>query len=303
MTRPRQHVFFIVLTLLLLAASGCRREQSEPPIGTGYVGSNTVNLRDKLAAQQMTVATLKQGDRLEILKRQRKWLHVRTAAGQEGWIEEKHIVTQEIADRFESLRRSAIAKPSQGLAHARRETSLRLEPSRKAAVYNVLKEEESCDVVGRATSERPPRANQTKGTFEMEDWYLLRSKKAAGWGLASNFDMNVPEEVLQYAEGKRVVAWFVLEPGSEPEHPTILWATTSAMGLPYDFDSLRVFVWTLRHKRYETGYIERNLRGYFPILQQKDPAGFSATYENKQGERHTHKFTMEANRVRRGPVL
>ncbi len=288
----------ILIAVLLLAA--CQRERREPVMGVGYVSSNTINLRDRLGATQYTVATLKQGERVEIVGRQHHWLHVRTAAKVEGWIEEKHLVTQEIFDRFEKLRGSTASLPSQGTAHARRDANLHLQPDRKSPAYYALKEDQSCEIVGRGFSERPPRPKQAPGKPEYEDWFLVRNATAAGWGLAGNLDMAVPEEVLQYAEGKRVVAWFVLDPGegAEPK-PTILWATTSAMGLPYDFEGVRVFSWGTRRKHYETSYIDTNLHGYYPILTQKDPPGFTFTAENKAGDRVAQKFLLQGARVRR----
>src|SRR5207249_12235677 len=136
--------------------------------------------------------------------------------------------------------------------------NLHLEPTRKSPAYYLLKEEETCEVVGRASSERPPRPKQSPDKTEYEDWYLVRNPTAVGWGLVSSLDMMVPDDVLQYSEGKRVVAWFVLDPGPPEGKPTILWGTSSAMGQPYDFDAIRVFGWSLRRKRYETVYIDRN---------------------------------------------
>jgi hypothetical protein len=311
----------IFIGVLLLAA--CQRVRRDPVTGVGYVSSNAINLRDRLGATQYTVATLKQGERLEIFGHQHHWLHVRTAAKVEGWIEERHIVTQEVFDRFEKIRQTAASLPSQGTAHARREANLHLEPDRKSPAYYTLKEDESCEVVRRGFAERPPRPKQAPGVKEWEDWFLVRNtattgdnhtgdnqakagSRFGGWGLASNIDMAVPEEVLQYAEGKRVVAWFVLDPGEGKDgtdaKPTILWATSSAMGLPYDFESVRVFSWGTRKKHYETSYIESSLHGYYPILTQKDPPGFSYTAENKQGEHVQYKFELDGARVRRVSV-
>jgi hypothetical protein len=180
---------------------------------------------------------------------------------------------------------------------------LHLEPDRKSPTYYTLKEEESCEVVRRAYSQRPPRPKQAPDKVEYEDWFLVRTATASGWGLAGNLDMAVPEEVMQYAEGKRVVAWFVLDPGEAKDgqdaKPTILWATTSAMGLPQDFEGIRIFSWGSRKKHYETSYIESNLRGYYPIQTQREPPGFSYTAENKQGEHVVYRFQLDGNRVRR----
>ncbi|SRR5579871_126016 len=293
-----------ILTLIAVlgCAAACHRERAEPSIGVGYVSSNSINLRDRLGATQYTVATLKQGQRLEIIGRQHHWLHVRTTSKQEGWIEERHIVTQEIFDRFEKVRQAASALPSEGTAKARRDLNLHLDPDRKSPAYYTLKEDESCDVVKRAFSERPPRPKQPPDKKEYEDWFLVRNPTAVGWGLAGNLDMAVPDDVLQYAEGKRVVAWFILASGpgeGEEAKPTILWATTSAMGLPHDFETVRVFSWGSRKKHYETSYIESNLRGYYPMEVTKDPPGFSYFAENKAGERVQYRFELQGNRVKR----
>jgi hypothetical protein len=44
-----------------------------------------------------------------------------------------------------------------------------------------------------------------------------------------------------------------------------LWTTITKGGQPYEFDSFRVFVWSLKHHRYETAYIERNVVGHYPV--------------------------------------
>lgn len=110
-----------------------------------------------------------------------------------------------------------------------------------------------------------------------DDWSLIRTASGqTGWALTRRISMAIPDEVAQYAEGHRIVSYFPLatmEDGDLKKH-VWLWTTVGGGHHPYDFDSFRVFVWSLHHHRYETAYIERNLTGYAPVLlEQLDYAG------------------------------
>jgi len=140
-----------------------------------------------------------------------------------------------------------------------------------------------------------------------EDWSLVRTQGGpSGWVLTRLLTMAITDEVAQYAEGRRIVSYFSLgaiDDGGEKKH-TWLWTTIGGKGQPYDFDSFRVFVWGLRKHRYETAYIERNLRGYSPVLLHdvefgngKYP-GFSICVEKKDGPRLRREYAVLGNIVR-----
>src|ERR1035441_9325438 len=122
--------------------------------------------------------------------------------------------------------------------------------------------------------------------------------------------MAIPDEVAQYAEGKRIVSYFPLgevQDGDQKKN-IWLWTTTSDSKQPWDFDSFRVFTWSLRRHRYETGYIERNLKGYSPVLLKdvsvttKSVAsanpGFSICMEKKDGQRVRREYALIGQTVR-----
>ena len=117
--------------------------------------------------------------------------------------------------------------------------------------------------------------------------------------------MAIPDEVAQYAEGKRIVSYFplgeIVDDGQKKH--TWLWTTTGDSKQPYDFDSFRVFTWSLRRHRYETSYIERNLTGFSPVtlgtvsLGADQYAGFSVCIEKKDGS-----IVREAQLGQRAPL-
>lgn len=101
-----------------------------------------------------------------------------------------------------------------------------------------------------------------------DDWTLVRASDGkVGWVLSRMLNMAIPDEVGQYAEGHRITSYFAM--GNVPDEGQIkhnwLWTTIRKGGLPYDFDNFRFFIWSLRHHRYETVYIEREVIGHYPV--------------------------------------
>ena len=101
----------------------------------------------------------------------------------------------------------------------------------------------------------------------VDDWTLIRLKNGrAGWVLAGSLKMNIPDEVAQYSEGHRITSYFAtadVNDGGQVKH-NWLWTTIGEGRVPYEFDSFRYFIWNVRHHRYETAYIEKNLKGFYP---------------------------------------
>ena len=103
----------------------------------------------------------------------------------------------------------------------------------------------------------------------MEDWYLVRNSAGrVGWVLLRMIDLDIPLEVAQYAEGQRIMGYFVLNTVQEedkqvPQYLVLL--NEPKDGLPWDFNQIRIFTRNRAKHRYETAYRERNLEGYFPV--------------------------------------
>ena len=132
-----------------------------------------------------------------------------------------------------------------------------------------------------------------------DDWSLVRTSAGqSGWVLTRRVFMAIPDDVAQYAEGRRITSYTALNDirdGDQVKH-NWLWTTVEQSLEPYDFDSYRVFVWSLRRHRYETGYIQRRVKGYFPVLAEAP--GFSVCLENKGGQFARRVYSFTGNLVR-----
>lgn len=152
------------------------------------------------------------------------------------------------------------------------------------------------------------------GPAPMDDWSLVRAAGGqTGWVLTSRLFMGIPDDVAQYAERRRITSYFSLgtvQDDSELKHHW-LWTTIEHGLEPYDFDSFRVFVWVMRktRHRYETAYIQRRMKGYFPVLLHPvkyaigrgEPLtypGFSVCLENNDGHFYRRNYAFLGNIVR-----
>ena len=100
--------------LLLVFSAGCKHGKLP---GTGeymYVSAPQANLRDHVATVYNRVGTVKNGERVEVLERQRRFARVRTDQKQEGWIEMRSLVPREIFDQFARMASENQKAPVQG---------------------------------------------------------------------------------------------------------------------------------------------------------------------------------------------
>ncbi len=305
--------------LSLMLAAGCKRHELSHHEYM-YVSAAETSLRDRVATMYNKLGTVHNGDRVEVLEKQRRFLRVRTDSGQEGWIEERSLVPQEIYDGFQKLAQDNANIPVQAHGTTRAELNIHLTPSREAEHLYQLKDGEKVEILKRATAEKnPPKApaipkpaatNAKPGSSQkpgstpaatqppkatppaapaaapktnaaaakeqppppkpiMEDWYLVRTSSGhVGWVLLRMVDLDIPLDVAQYAEGQRIVGYFVLntvdEDGTQqPQYLVLL--NEPKDGLVWDYNQIRVFTRNRAKHRYETAYRERNLEGYLPV--------------------------------------
>ncbi len=267
------------LAVALLVFAGCKRNSA--PKEKVYVAAQQVTLRDRVADVYNKVGNVKNGDVLEVLERSKNkhWLRVRDAANEEGWIEQKYVVDEDVNRAVEKLAAENKKALVQGHAAADTDLRMRVEPQREADFLYMLKEKDKVELLKRASTEKPAKpvltaepANAKAVEPVYEDWWLVRNGEGhVGWVVARNLDVEVPMEVAEYAEGRKIIAWFKLnEVHSTKEKdsklvPQYLMALSEPKGgLPYDFDQIRVFTWNQKRERYETAYRE-HLIGDLPI--------------------------------------
>ncbi|HML16920.1 MAG TPA: SH3 domain-containing protein [Bryobacteraceae bacterium] len=141
----------------------------------------------------------------------------------------------------------------------------------------------------------------------MDDWSLVRNQEGkVGWVLSRMLFMSIPDEVAQYAEGHRITAYLPLGDVKDKQNGEIkhnwLWTTASSNEFNYEFDSFRVFVWSVRHHHYETAYIERNVKGFYPVeaksIPGQDEKSFSLVLQDSNGKLYKRTYGFAGYHVR-----
>jgi uncharacterized protein YgiM (DUF1202 family) len=273
---------FLLLTTLLFSA--CSRGGGRS-LEIAYVSAPQAFLRDQVSTVYSKTGTVKNGEAVRILGRERRFAHVRTSDGAEGWIEQRFLISKQTYEQFQELARDEQNDPVQATGVTRNATNIHLQPNRDSEHLYQLDQGAKISIFKRATSEKALPATAKPVIAEaqrsakppapaMEDWWLARDAQGhVGWVLARMVDVDVPLEIAQYAEGQRTVASFVLNEVTDddkkvPQYLVLL--TENKDGMPFDYNAIRVFTWNVRRHRYETAYRERNLDGVLPVTVAKE---------------------------------
>jgi len=268
-----------------------------------YVSIRETYLHDRVAAVSNRVCKVVNGQALEVLEHGRRFLKVKTDKNEIGWIEDRAVIDAKTYEGFQQLAREHKDDPVAATATLRDDLVMHLLPGRETDRFYLLAGDSKVQLLARssapkkpavaygplpgATNEKSaPPANAKPGSAqsqaagalevqppEMEDWWLARDAQGqTGWLLASRLDVDVPLEVAQYGENQRFVGCWQLtkvsDPGADPPGDKIEYLTVTAplhYGLPFDFDEVRVFTWSLKHHRYETAFRLHPIKGYLPV--------------------------------------
>jgi hypothetical protein len=304
------NLFFLCLLCVMVSLTACNRLHHVEREMV-YVSIRQTFLHDRVAPVSNRVAEVTNGQPLEVMEHGRRFLKVKTEKNEVGWIEERAVIDQKTYDGFAQLASQHKDDAVAATATLRDDLAMHLLPGRDTERFYLLQGNTKVQLLARASAPKKteamgplPAAAAPEGaaakenalpatgvkggvprsaTAEtaaappeppvMEDWWLARDPQGhTGWLLASRLDVDVPDDVAQYAEGQRIVgAWIltkVTDPDSDaPDHrvPEYLTVMTPGSGLPFDFDQVRVFTWSLKHHRYETGFRLHPIQGFLPV--------------------------------------
>ncbi len=163
-----------------------------------YVSGVQVNLRDRVAAVYERAGIVKNGDRVEVLDHDRRFVKVRTATGQMGWMEQRYLVSQQVFDQLQKLTADNQNDPVQAQAVTRNDTNLHVEPGRETEhLYQILAGEK-LSLLKRGTAEKPGSVAMPARTASAE--------KTAGEKPGEKTSVKPGEKKVVTSEGSHPVA-------------------------------------------------------------------------------------------------
>jgi SH3-like domain-containing protein len=296
---PRRFIAAAALCSLI-AACGCSRFRPHSQEQYVYVITRQSILRDRVAAVSNRTGEVTNGEKLQVLERDRRFVKVKAPDGAIGWLEARLTADQALADQFDALHKDHLHDPVVASATVDNDVYLHISPGRETDRFFRLSEGAPLSLLQRAAVLKPVssgaavadaaklKPGQAPPPPPMEDWWLVRGPHGeTGWVYAGLIDLNVPAAIAGFAEGQRIVGAYVLATVNDPDYaakqnqpsaaiPEYLTVVNAPKaGLPYDFDQVRVFIWNLKKHRYETSFRERNMEGFLPVklFKSKDPYG------------------------------
>ncbi len=329
----------LILLVVLVGVTGYRAWKArQRPMGEGFVTVRALTVWSRVAQVKEPVTKLRNGEHVWILEQRDEWSRVRTEDGKEGWVQNDYLTSRHIYEQFVQLGQKHAADPPQAQGHVRALSNLRTEPGRDGARLFQVDVNEKVEILGRAIVPAPYRVGTGPGqpteapagpatagvtsaepTANNEEWYLVRSPGTPelgtpgeipeiGWIYGRLLAFDPPEELLDYAEEKRFVGWFVLnhvkDPVQGPKNQYLVLAfplRRDGEGEPCDFTQMRIFTWNIRAHRYETAFRQGNICGQYParVLGSDPMPSFAVTFADLRNPARERTYQLRQTVVRR----
>lgn len=276
-----RRAFLIVLVLGIIAAVVVRevRLHRKAPMELAYVGLQGATVLNTTAEVRVVVANLSYGEPVQIFQRDGYHALVQTKAGVRGWVLSDSLLSSALWHAGAVLNKETEAMPVQARGDTRARSNVHIRPGRQWEVISPVPGGTPVEMFARqatANVERQLRPGSPSDSSHLEDWWLVRANvkdaaQVSGWVLGRLVSMDLPEPLPEYqsSEHINIVAWFEINRAVDstgavkPEY--LVMGTRDGEGRPCDFTLVRVFTWSPKRHRYETGFIERGLCGSLPV--------------------------------------
>ncbi|MGE0133197.1 MAG: SH3 domain-containing protein [Blastocatellales bacterium] len=290
-----------------------------------FVVPERLKLKSSTAQAARVVGELKSGDHVTITDRANaedgdNWSQVKGPNGEEGWIESRYLVKQEIVEKSRKIADEIKDVPTQAIGKSKATLKLRLSPDRgnEDNVATALPSGTMLEIVGRERKPRPAAIESKSEAKEdsdrnvrYDDWYQVRLKDyailRAGWIYGGSVELEVPPEIIYFVStGRRITGWQKIgtvrgDDSKSGDHFLVLERRNSGADEGVDFDRIKVLAYDPATRNYSTPFRE-DITGRFPVtLKMAGTRGrFQIVAVNKNGQEQ--KLTYEVEMLEGGRV-
>jgi hypothetical protein len=165
---PKISGFFLVVALVACGHGPGRQEE------VLYVTAPQTFLRDRVAPVFAKTGNVRNGDRVVVLEHGKRWERVRNTKGEEGWLQDRYLVGEDVFKGFQQLNREHQNDPVQAHGILRNDFRLHLTPGRDTDRLFLLKDGDKVEMLQRtsvpksASSAPPPPITQQASALSTE---------------------------------------------------------------------------------------------------------------------------------------
>jgi hypothetical protein len=145
-TSPSYLLRISLLLTSLLWLNACN--ETHEVLGQAYIAPQTLHVRSDLSAKSSNIAELKHGAQVGIVDVQRRMVKIRTAKGQEGWVDSLDLLSADQWNAISQLRQQQALLPPQATATAFESLNVHIDPSRSSPAFVQIPEGGSVAVLG-----------------------------------------------------------------------------------------------------------------------------------------------------------